>query len=111
MGGISQEGEIVSEVHCFIEGGIVITMDAERRIYDPGYVAIQGGKIVGTGNAAACPYSAKGRLDVSDMVVRPGIASVHNRRPLFSELKLFDKREVVCRDLEKGTGTSVCSVA
>lgn len=40
-------------------------MDAERRIYDPGYVAIQGGKIVRTGNAAACPYSAKERLDAS----------------------------------------------
>ena len=65
MGGISQEGEIVSEVHCLIEGGSVITMDAERRIYDPGYVAIRGGKIVGTGNAAACPYSAKERLDAS----------------------------------------------
>jgi hypothetical protein len=65
MGGISWQGGVGSEVHLLIEGGIVITMDAERRIYDPGYVAIQGGKIVGTGKAAACPYSAKERLDAS----------------------------------------------
>jgi len=57
------------EVHRLIEGGIVITMDAERRIYNPGYVAIRGGKIVGAGSGAACPYSVKERLDASDMVM------------------------------------------
>jgi cytosine/adenosine deaminase-related metal-dependent hydrolase len=57
------------KVHRLIEGGIVITMDAERRIYEPGYVAIQGGKIVGTGSSAACPCFGKERLDASDTVM------------------------------------------
>jgi 5-methylthioadenosine/S-adenosylhomocysteine deaminase len=78
MGGLSEEGGVGSEVHLLIEGGIVITMDAECRIYDPGYVAIQGRKIVGTGNVAACPYSAKERLDASNMLVLPGIVNAHN---------------------------------
>ena len=55
MRGVNEEGEVGSEVQRLIEGVIVITVDAGRRIYDPGYVAIQGGRIVRTGNATACP--------------------------------------------------------
>lgn len=66
------------DVDLLIEGGIVITMDAEWRIYNPGYVAIREGKIVGIGSAAAYPYSANERLDASDMVVLPGIVNAHN---------------------------------
>ena len=66
------------EVDLLVEGGIVITMDAERRIYDPGFVAIHGGKIAGIGSPTDCPYAGKERLDASEMVVLPGIVNAHD---------------------------------
>jgi len=60
-----------------IEGGIVITMDAERRIYNPGYVAIDEGKIAGVG-AGASGLAATERLDAADMIVLPGLVNAHN---------------------------------
>jgi len=66
------------DADLLIEGGIVVSMDAERHIYNPGYVAIKEGRIVGTGCAAVCPYSARQRLDASDMVVLPGIVNAHD---------------------------------
>jgi 5-methylthioadenosine/S-adenosylhomocysteine deaminase len=66
------------DVDLLIEGGIVITMDAERRIYNPGYVAIRGEKIVGIGSGPAHSYSAKERFDASGMVVLPGIVNAHD---------------------------------
>lgn len=66
------------EVDLLIEEGIVITMDAERRIYDPGFVAILDGKIAGVGSPNACTYVGKERLDASGMVVLPGIVNAHD---------------------------------
>ena len=66
------------EVDLLIHGGVVITMDQKRRIYDPGFVAIQGGKITGAGSPNDCPYVGKERLDASDMVVLPGIVNAHD---------------------------------
>ena len=80
-----QDGDLL------IEGGIVVTMDAERRVYSPGYVAIRGGKIVGTGSAV-CPYSVKERLDASDMVVLPGIVNAHNHLDQSVYRGCFDER-------------------
>jgi len=69
-----QEGK---KIDLLIEGGIVITMDAERRIYNPGYVAIQEGKIVDVGSSAS-GYSARERIDASEMLVLPGLVNPHN---------------------------------
>ena len=66
------------EVDLLIEGGIVITMDTARRIYDPGYVGIKMGAIAEVGPAATCALSANRRLDASGMVVLPGIVNPHN---------------------------------
>ena len=49
-------------VDLLIEGGIVITMDAERRVYNPGFVAVDRGKIAATGPMSACAYEGKERL-------------------------------------------------
>ena len=66
------------EVDLLIHGGVVITMDEKRRIYDPGFVAIQGGKITGAGSPTDCPYVGKERLEASDMVVLPGLVNAHD---------------------------------
>lgn len=64
-------------VDLLIEGGIVITMDEGRRIYDPGCVAISGGEIAGVGGPNSA-YSARDRIDATDMVVLPGLVNPHN---------------------------------
>jgi len=64
-------------VDLLIEGGIVITMDEQRRIYDAGCVAISDGKIVGVGSTGGA-YSARERIDASEMVVLPGLVNPHN---------------------------------
>lgn len=79
-----------TQVDLLIEGGIVITMDSERRIYAPGCVAISEGKIVGVESTSSA-YSARERLDASEMVVLPGLVNPHNHldqclyRSCFSE--------------------------
>ena len=65
------------KVDTLITNGITITMDANRTIYDTGYVAIANGKIVATGSAAACPYEAAETIDASGMVVLPGLINGH----------------------------------
>lgn len=66
-----------TRVDLLIEGGIVITMDGERRIYAPGYIAISDGKIVGLDSIGSA-YSARERIDASEMVVLPGLVNPHN---------------------------------
>ncbi len=64
-------------VDLLIEGGIVITMDTERRIYNPGCVAIRDGKVVGVASTGSA-YAAKERIDASEMLVMPGLVNPHN---------------------------------
>jgi len=80
--GINGGGDFMAEqaalkVDTLITNGITITMDANRTIYDTGYVAIANGKIVATGSAAACPYEAAETIDASGMVVLPGLINGH----------------------------------
>lgn len=60
-----------------IEGGIVVTMDASRRIYHPGYVAIHEGKIAAVGSGTSL-LSARECIDASDMLVMPDLVNPHN---------------------------------
>ena len=66
------------KVDLLIEGGIVITMDAERRVYNPGFVAVDQGKVAATGPMSACAYEGKERFDAADMIVMPGIVNAHD---------------------------------
>jgi len=65
------------KVDTLVVNGITITVDADRTIYDPGYIAITDGKIVATGSAASCPYEATETIDASGTVVLPGLINGH----------------------------------
>ncbi|MFC2108615.1 amidohydrolase family protein, partial [Candidatus Bipolaricaulota bacterium] len=65
-------------VDLLIEGGVVITVDKDRHVYSPGYVAIRDGKIVGVGDASAHPYKADTVIDASGKTVLPGLVNAHN---------------------------------
>lgn len=73
-----------------IEGGMVLTMDAGRRIYYPGWVAAKDGMIVGVGHSAS-PFDAKERFDASGMLVMPGLVNIHNHLDQSVYRSCFDR--------------------
>ncbi|HEV8670763.1 MAG TPA: amidohydrolase [Candidatus Limnocylindria bacterium] len=62
-----------------IEGGTVITMDAERRVLSDGAIAIRGGRIVEVGRRAdvVARYSAVRVIDGRRRVITPGLIQTH----------------------------------
>ena len=90
--------QLKQDVDLLVEGGIVVTMDAERHVYNPGYVAIQEGKIIGTGCTTGCPYSTKQRLDASNTIILPGIVNAHNHLDQSVYRSCWDRRHAA-RDM------------
>ena len=67
-------------VDLLIRDGAVLTMDAQRQIFDPGYVAISGTKIVAVGpvsELSARSWRARRTLRVPETVVMPGLVNSH----------------------------------
>jgi 5-methylthioadenosine/S-adenosylhomocysteine deaminase len=67
-----------------ISNGIVVTMDAERRVINPGAVAIRGNAIVGVGAAdqVARQFKAGDVIDATGRVVLPGLINTHTHAPM-----------------------------
>jgi cytosine/adenosine deaminase-related metal-dependent hydrolase len=63
-----------------VGGGMVITMGADRAIYDDGAVAIAGDRIVGVGPAADIDrrFRAARRLDARGGLILPGLVDGHH---------------------------------
>lgn len=60
-----------------IENGTVITMDADRRILEGGYVLVEDGRIAAIGEGMVeVPLEAE-RIDATGMVVMPGLIDTH----------------------------------
>ena len=57
-----------------ISGGIVVTMDANRRVIENGAVVVVGDKIAAVGTAAeiAAKYTSKQKINAAGKVVIPG---------------------------------------
>jgi cytosine/adenosine deaminase-related metal-dependent hydrolase len=85
-------------VDILIENGIVVTMDEDRSILDPGSVAIRDKKIeaVGKKERIASEYGAEKTIDASQHVVLPGFIDTHIHVPdilsrgIGKERKLYD---------------------
>ncbi|MBL8967704.1 MAG: amidohydrolase family protein, partial [Spirochaetaceae bacterium] len=63
-----------------VDGAAVVTVDPEWRIFDPGHVAIDGGRIVGVGSsggAAARAWEPRRRIDGAGKLVIPGFVNTH----------------------------------
>jgi len=75
-----------------IEGGTVIAMDAERRIYDPGTISIRQGRVVEIGPCGSLPGSAKERIDATNMVVMPGLLNAHSHLTPSVYRSCFDEK-------------------
>jgi cytosine/adenosine deaminase-related metal-dependent hydrolase len=76
---VADDSESRTEIDLLIEGGWVITVDDERRIFRDGAVAVSGTKIVDVGQRAelAGRYRARRVVDARDKVTMPGMANGH----------------------------------
>ena len=62
-----------------LTGGTVITVDAQRRIFDAGAVAVAGDRIVAVGDADDfVDWQADRRIDCTGKAVLPGFIDCHN---------------------------------
>ena len=80
-------------VDVVLEGGIVVTLDEERRIYDPGYIVVDGGSIVDLGSGSSNSYNAKKTIDASGKVILPGIINAHNHLDQSLYRGCFDEKQ------------------
>jgi 5-methylthioadenosine/S-adenosylhomocysteine deaminase len=81
---LSPSAQTTQTADLIVANGIVVTVDAARRVIDPGSVAIRGNRIVAVGPAAeiAKAYSAPDTIDASNRVVMPGLINTHTHAPM-----------------------------
>jgi 5-methylthioadenosine/S-adenosylhomocysteine deaminase len=72
------------QVSTIVAGGIVVTVDGARNIYNPGAVAIDGTTIVAVGPAAdiAARFKAAEQINTVGSIVIPGLINTHGHAPM-----------------------------
>ena len=67
------------ECDLLLTGGSVVTVDDERRVIEPGSVAVSGNRIVAVGtDEDLAGYRAERTIDCSGQAVMPGLVDTHN---------------------------------
>lgn len=71
-------------VDLLLKNAIVLTMDAEFNIYEPGAVAVSGDHIVAVGpeTQLAPTYNPKETIDCGGQVLMPGLVNAHTHVPM-----------------------------
>ena len=71
-------------VDLIVSGGIVVTMDARRAIYEDGSIAVRGDSIVAVGPRAEVEarYQAAQKIDGHGRLVLPGFINGHTHVPM-----------------------------
>ena len=71
--------ETSRECDLLLTGGSVVTVDDERRVIEPGSVAVSGNRIVAVGtDEDLAGYRAERTIDCSGQAVMPGLIDTHN---------------------------------
>jgi len=74
----------VDRVDLLIRGGIIVTMDPEKHVFERGVLAVRGERIVSVGFAADLEgrYRADREISAEGMIVLPGLVNAHNHAPM-----------------------------
>jgi 5-methylthioadenosine/S-adenosylhomocysteine deaminase len=82
----------VRRVSIIITGGVVVTVDADRRILSPGAIAIDGRTIVAVDRpeVVAASFRAADTINASGLVVMPGLVNTHTHAPMVMYRGLAD---------------------
>ncbi len=80
----SQTPSTKENVDLIITGGLVVTMDSPRNIYDGGALAIKGDSIVAVGprTEIEAKYSAPDTLNATGKLILPGFINGHTHVPM-----------------------------
>src|SRR3954471_22532034 len=72
------------EVSVIVANGIIVTVDAARRVLPRGSIAIEGRDIVAvdTADAITARFSARETIDAAGAVVMPGLINTHTHAPM-----------------------------
>jgi 5-methylthioadenosine/S-adenosylhomocysteine deaminase len=79
-GGASGPSAATASIDLLLIGGAVVTIDAQQRIFDPGYVAIKGQRIAGVGpmsELARVRWRARRTINLPGRVIMPGLINTH----------------------------------
>src|SRR5437667_9810529 len=89
---VSTQAQAPRRVAMVITGGIVVTVDGARHIYNPGAVAVDGTDIVAVGPAAdiAAGFRGADQINASGSVVIPGLINTHTHAPMVMYRGLAD---------------------
>jgi 5-methylthioadenosine/S-adenosylhomocysteine deaminase len=84
VSGVAATAQAPRAADLIVANGIVVTMDASRRVLNPGSVAIAGRTIVGVGAAQeiARSFKAADTIDATGHVVLPGLINTHTHAPM-----------------------------
>jgi len=74
----------MTKVNTILTNAIVLTMDEDFNMYDPGAVAVKGDSIVAVGPAEEITqtYSAEATVDCYRQVLMPGLINAHTHVPM-----------------------------
>jgi 5-methylthioadenosine/S-adenosylhomocysteine deaminase len=72
------------KVDLLVDGGVVVTLDGTRRVFENGAVAVRGERIlaVGASSEIADRYQGERIIDAKGKLVLPGLINTHNHAPM-----------------------------
>jgi 5-methylthioadenosine/S-adenosylhomocysteine deaminase len=81
---MSHHFAVLKDADLIVSGGMVVTMDAGRAVYEDGSVAVRGDRIVAVGPRAEIEgrYQAAERIDARGRLVLPGFINGHTHVPM-----------------------------
>ncbi len=80
----SQSSQAKQPVDLIVSGGLIVTMDGKRNVYDDGSLAIKGDSIVAAGlrNEIENNYTSAQTLDARGKLILPGLINGHTHVPM-----------------------------
>ncbi len=67
-----------------VTGGVIVTMDGDRHVFDDGAIAVKGDAIVaiGPGQEVLAKYEAPRNINAKDKLIMPGLINAHTHIPM-----------------------------